>query len=97
MTDKKHILADVAKIKSALGGLPTHWDGKQAILELKEADYQWRQMEWIGWYFEFICKKPLQSVGFAVPGKKYDNVGFDSFSAITGILKQALSKPIITE
>ena len=32
--------------------LPKKVDGKIAILELKEADYQWRQMEWIGWYFE---------------------------------------------
>lgn len=32
--------------------LPKKVDGKAAILELKEADYQWKQMEWIGWYFE---------------------------------------------
>lgn len=29
------------------------WDGKESILELKEVDYQWRQMEWIGFYFEY--------------------------------------------
>ena len=32
--------------------LPKKVDGKAAILELKQAGYQWRQMEWIGWYFE---------------------------------------------
>ena len=39
--------------------LERKWDGKECILELKEADYQWKQMEWIGWYIEYKLRKLL--------------------------------------
>ncbi|HUI01785.1 MAG TPA: hypothetical protein VLX56_09185 [Nitrososphaerales archaeon] len=42
-------------------GIPRHWDGKQSILELRQADFQWRQMEWIGWYFEYKARKTLEA------------------------------------
>ena len=28
-------------------------DGREAVRKLKEADYNWKQMEWQGWYFEY--------------------------------------------
>lgn len=36
------------------------WNGKECILELKDANYNWRQMEWIGWYLEFIGRKVFE-------------------------------------
>jgi hypothetical protein len=38
------------------------WDGQKAILMLKEADYQWKQMEWIGWFFEWKAKQVLRAI-----------------------------------
>jgi hypothetical protein len=53
------------------------WDGKAAILALRRADYQWRQMEWIGWYFEYMGRKYLlESLGGA-EGPKFGNTRFD--------------------
>ena len=40
-------------IEILIRALPKTVDGKEAILELKQNDYNWRQMEWIGWYFEY--------------------------------------------
>lgn len=52
MTDR--IQDEGKRIKACLeADLPTKWEGKSAILELKSADYMWRQMEWIGWYLEY--------------------------------------------
>lgn len=34
-----------------------HIDGKQAILQMKEEGGKWRQMEWIGWYYEYLLDK----------------------------------------
>ncbi len=39
--------------------LKRNWNGKQCITESKEADYNWRQMEWIGWYFEYKSRRVL--------------------------------------
>ncbi|MDP8243164.1 MAG: hypothetical protein P9L94_03720 [Candidatus Hinthialibacter antarcticus] len=44
-------------VQNLIKSLPSIWKGKNCILELKEADYQWKQMEWIGWYFEYKAKK----------------------------------------
>lgn len=57
--------------------LPEYVDGKDAILELQEADYQWRQMEWIGWYYEYKIFTILsETLGGAV-GPTYGNTTFD--------------------
>ena len=57
--------------------LPKKVDGKAAILELKEADYQWRQMEWIGWYFEHKLFTILtQKIG-GHKGPSFGNTTFD--------------------
>jgi len=55
------------------------WNGQKSILEMKTAGYnQWKQMEWIGWYFQFLCEKYLNNL-IIIPGKKYGNVIFDGF------------------
>lgn len=34
--------------------VPDHWDGRQAVIEMRDAEFsQWRQTEWPGFYFEF--------------------------------------------
>lgn len=62
--------------------IPKTWDGKKAILEMKESGYPHRkQMEWIGFYFQFICEKNLSDI-MEIPGPKYGNVSFDAFKYI---------------
>ena len=61
-------------IKDRLVKIPKNWDGKKSILEMKEGgSNQWRQMEWIGWYFEYLCQKNLYEI-MEIPGHKYGNV-----------------------
>ena len=57
--------------------LAKKWDGKECILELKKANYQWRQMEWIGWFFEYKAFKILQEELGGKIGPKYGNTQFD--------------------
>jgi len=48
-------------------------------LEMKSADFpHWRQMEWIGFYFQFLCSKHLSGI-MQIPGPKYGKVEFDGF------------------
>lgn len=50
------------RLLGAIGrGLPAEWHGEEAITYLKDRDYQWRQMEWIGFYFERRAKDVIQS------------------------------------
>ena len=57
--------------------MPKRWEGKQAILELRQADFQWRQMEWIGWYFEFKARKIIIENLGGSKGPKDDSTSFD--------------------
>lgn len=74
--------SDAADLSAKLKRLPTKWDGKKAILELKEADFQWRQMEWIGWYFEFHALRCAREATFTVPGTTYGHTSFDATKRI---------------
>jgi hypothetical protein len=74
--------ATAKRIAKALSGIPIHWDGKQVILEMKAANFpHWRQMEWIGFYFQLLCGKSL-SPFMRIPGPKYGKVEFDGFLEI---------------
>lgn len=53
------------------------WDGKTAVLALQKADYQWRQMEWIGWYFEYVGRKYLLETLGGTEGPTFGNTRFD--------------------
>ncbi|HZX35276.1 MAG TPA: hypothetical protein VFF54_02160 [Thermodesulfobacteriota bacterium] len=66
MTPKK----DIQTAKELLSDLPVDWDGKKSVLELKKADFNWRQMEWWGFYFEFLCRQRLKN-SFTIPGDNY--------------------------
>jgi len=83
---------DIKLLKRKLKKLPTQWDGKKSILELKEADYNWRQMEWCGFYFEFKCFELLKNTRFVIPGDKYNNVTFDIKGNINWDLKASAIK-----
>ena len=75
------------KIESALRRVPKSWDGKQAILEMRDAGFpHWRQMEWIGFYFQFLCGRRLASI-MQMPGPRYGNVEFDGLLKIPWDLK----------
>ena len=65
-------------------GLPDFWDGKESILYMKNTGCnQWRQMEWPGFYFQYMCEQILSTRGFMeIPGPKYGNVEFDGFKTI---------------
>lgn len=84
---------DTNLLSKVLGGITdTRWDGRQCILELKKVNFQWRQMEWMGFYFEFLCRKLMIHAGFSFPGKKYDKVEFDSFRSINWDIKTSAIK-----
>ena len=53
MIDNNIYLKDIELLKRDLSRLPKFWDGKSCVLELKDADYQWKQMEWWAFYFEY--------------------------------------------
>jgi hypothetical protein len=57
--------------------LPKKVDGKAAILELKETDNQWKQMEWIGWYFEHKLFTILTHKIGGREGPTFGNTTFD--------------------
>ena len=86
MIDNKAHLKDVRLLERTLPKLPKFWEGKSCVLELKAADYQWRQMEWWAFYFEYKFKH-LFSDQFSFPGDKFDNVTFDLKGAINWDLK----------
>jgi hypothetical protein len=64
--------------------LPFFWDGKTSIIYMKENGCRdWKQMEWAGWYFQFMCNQILkENHFFEIPGKKYGKVEFDGFKDI---------------
>ena len=83
--EKSNINAIIQKIFSLLtSNLPSVWDGKETILYMKQnLCRNWKQMEWPGWYFQFICEKVLNKESFfSIPGPKFGNVEFDGFCDI---------------
>ena len=75
---------EIAKsLEIASRQMPKIWDGRESILEMKNSGHrQWRQMEWMGFYFELLCERAFSSI-FAMPGKKYGNATFDAFGEIS--------------
>ena len=70
----------IAKVLKA--GIPKICDGRQSILDMRDNGCRnWRQMEWIGFYFQFLCEQKLAKI-MEVPGPEYGNVRFDAFCGI---------------
>ena len=77
------IVDTVEKLQGASEGMPKVWDGRSAIIEMREGgSTQWRQMEWMGFYFEFLCETHFDDI-IDMPGKKYGNTRFDAFCEIS--------------
>jgi hypothetical protein len=68
-------------ISRSLRHLPLRWGGKKTIRLLRREKFNWKQNEWIGWYFEFQCKKRLANV-MDVPGPRYGRPMFDGLKII---------------
>lgn len=70
------------QIAKVLKKIPKRWDGRKSILEMKKAKFpHWKQMEWTGFYFQFLCEKYLSDI-MDIPGPRYGNVSFDGFKYI---------------
>jgi len=74
-------LHDAHEIANALKAIPRTWDGKKAILAMKDANGRWRDTEWPGWYFQFLCEEHLRCL-LRMPGPTYGNVQFDGLKTI---------------
>jgi hypothetical protein len=76
------IVKTVKEIGNRFASIPVEWDGKKAVLEMKQYDYpHWRQMEWIGFYFQFLCEKILSGL-FVFQQPIYGKVSFDGLYKI---------------
>lgn len=87
----KDFRGDIVAAAEHLTKLETAWDGKACVLRLKEADFGWRQMEWWGFYFEFLCRE-LRQADFQFPGDRYDNTTFDTKRRFNWISRQKRSR-----
>ncbi len=61
-----------------IAALPPHVDGREAIVEMRDSGSRhWRQMEWIGFYLEFLMEtKVVPLLGLQV-GPTFGNTTFD--------------------
>jgi len=78
---------DVVKAIECLRNIEREWEGRASIMKLKDADYNWRQMEWWGFYFEWLCFPNLRNAGFEIPGEQFASTVFDARRSINWDLK----------
>ena len=67
---------DAIELRRRLAPLIGHWDGKTCIEQMKRADFQWRQMEWAGFYGEMAVRDALSGSRFTT-GETIGRVTFD--------------------
>lgn len=73
---KKETLKQISEI---LNSIPRKWVAEKVILEMKVNKFnQWKQMEWIGFYFEFLCQQYFGDT-MEYHKIKYGNTSFDGF------------------
>lgn len=65
--------------------LPSRWEGKECILELKNVDYQWRFTEWFASYFEYKAYQALEPFFGSNRRLKIDNTIFDYFDSLNHV------------
>lgn len=70
---------EAALIKKTLqDNLAKNWDGRECITEMHTAEARhWRQMEWIGWYFQWKAFKLLTEKIGGGSGPHYGQSDFD--------------------
>jgi len=79
---KEKFFKTAKEISQGFKNIPILWDGRKSILEMKKSGFkQWKQMEWIGWYFQFLCERLLREI-MKIPGPQYGNVQFDGLKEI---------------
>lgn len=62
--------------------LPRIWEGRACILRMRDAGFpHWRQMEWIGFYFQFLCAEVLPPL-MTIPGPRYGRSQFDGLCEV---------------
>ena len=85
------IVDTVDSLRVACRNIPKIWDGKNAIREMRDGgSRQWKQMEWMGFYFEYLCESLFAGI-LDMPGKKYGKTEFDAFSEISWDFKSHAS------
>lgn len=57
--------------------LPATYDAKEATCVLKQAGGNWRQTEWIGWFFEHAALEALLTTIGGQPGPVFGRTKFD--------------------
>lgn len=83
ITLNQKIVDTTAQLQLASRNMPKIWAGRNAILEMKEGGSKnWKQMEWMGFYFEYLCQTHFDGI-IDMPGKKYRNTTFDAFCEIS--------------
>ena len=79
---QENFLKIAKELSNRFKNIPSHWDGRRSILEMKETGFQhWRQMEWMGWYFQCLCENLLKDY-IEIPGPRYGNAEFDGIKEI---------------
>lgn len=72
---------DVALLRERASRFPIEWDGRSCTLEMKEHGGRWRDMEWIGWYFEYLCRLHFKEV-LTMPSERCRRCRFDGFRSV---------------
>ena len=83
MAIDSEIVNTAERLQAASRSIAKVWDGRASILAMKNADYpHWRQMEWIGFYFQYLCENTFAQI-LEMPGKRYGRTEFDAFGNIS--------------
>jgi len=78
-------------ISESLKKIPKKWDGKESISDMKNnCGRHWKQMEWVGWYFEFLCQKYLKDL-LEFHKIRYGRTFFDGFCEVPFDFKTHIS------
>lgn len=79
MSNRKSAYEEVLSLFDVLSkSVPKYVDGKNAIIEMKNGGSRnWRQMEWIGFWFEFFLEKNLIPILGGSKGPTYGTTQFD--------------------
>lgn len=82
--------SDIDVFVKKLPAIPKEWNGKYSVLELKDAKFNWRQMEWWAFFLEYKIKEFLNA-DFTFPGDRYGRVAFDLKGRINWDIKGSVA------
>lgn len=84
---EQEVLSGVELLADFARDIPPFWDGQRAILEMKANSFpQWKQMEWPGFYLEFLSKRLIAPI-FGEPSQQFGSTRFDGFLGVPWDLK----------